>query len=247
MKNIETNDRTLWVTGAGSGMGRAIARSAARAGYRVALSGRRPESLDETSTLIASEGGSALTVPLDVNDQESVLRAHDRIVEHWGRVSHLVLSAGLNTPQRFWRDQSMTDFSSIVQTNLVAATGVASAVLPSMREARDGVVVFVSSFAAWRFNPGSGVAYSASKTAVSALAHSLNVEENRHGVRACHFCPSDTDTDFLAMRPAVPDSEARGTMLTPHDVASAVQFVLDAPAHVCINELVLSPTGPQET
>jgi len=241
---VETTSpsKTVWITGAGSGMGRASAVSAAARGYRVALSGRRREALEETATLVREAGGTGLVVPLDAGDQQEVLCAHEVITSEWGRVSHLVLAAGLNTPRRFWSDQSMDGFGAILQTNLVAAAGLVTAVLPSMRDARDGVVVFVSSFAAWRFNPGSGVAYSASKMAVSSLAESLNAEENEHGIRACHLCPGDTDTDFLAMRPTVPGADARMTMLTPEDVASAVQYVLDAPAHVCVNELVLSPT-----
>jgi NADP-dependent 3-hydroxy acid dehydrogenase YdfG len=243
MTTPHKHERTLWVTGAGSGMGRAIALSAAAQGYRVALSGRREQPLEETAALITGQGGTAVVVPLDATDTDAVLTAHNQVAASLGRVTHLVLSAGLNNPRRFWGDQSMADFNAIVQTNLVASAAVVSAVLPSMREASDGVVVFVSSFAAWRFNPGSGIAYSASKAAVSMLAESLNAEENRNGVRACHFCPSDTDTDFLSMRPNVPGEEARASMLTPDDVAAAVQFVLDAPAHVCVNEFVMSPTG----
>lgn len=232
----------VWITGAGSGMGRAVAESAAARGYRVALSGRRVDALEETARAVRDAGGTALVVPLDATNDTEVRAAAERIEQELGLLTHLVLSAGLNTPARYWRDQSMNDFHAILQTNLVAAASTVSAVLPGMRERSNGVVVFISSYAGWRFSPDAGVAYSASKSALASLAESLNAQENGNGVRACHLCPGDVDTDFLSMRPRVPGESERESMLTPGDIADAVQFVLDSPRHVTINELVLSPT-----
>ena len=101
----------------------------------------------------------------------------------------------------------------------------------------------MSSYSAWRFSPGAGVAYAASKTALTSVCQTLNAEEARHGVRACHLCPGDVDTDFLRLRPQVPDADARAVMLSPEDVARTVLFVLDSPAHVRIDELVVSPVS----
>jgi len=236
-------DRVLWVTGAGSGMGRAAAVAAAASGARVALSGRRGDALAETARLVEAAGGQALPLALDARDPTAVADAHRQIVTQWGGVSDLVLSAGLNTPQRYWDDQSMESFESIVATNLTAVARLIDAVLPDMRDRRGGQVVVVSSHAAWRFAPHAGVAYSASKTAVGTLCESLNAQEARHGIRACHLCPGDVDTDFLGLRPHVPDAEARRVMLSPDDIAAAVVFVLDSPAHVRIDELVISPVA----
>jgi len=235
-------DRLLWVTGAGSGMGRAAALSAAANGYRVALSGRREDALDETAATISSRGGSAMAVPLDVRDAGHIEKAHASITQAWGPVTDLMLSAGLNSPRRSWSDQSIADFTDIVNTNLVAAAAVIDAALPDLR-ASAGMVVVISSYAGWRHSPNAGVAYSASKSALTELCASLNEQEAEFGVRACNLCPGDVDTDFLALRPSVPESDARSVMLTPDDVARAVQFVLDSPAHVRINELVISPTA----
>lgn len=237
-----STEPVLWITGAGSGMGRAIALEASRRGHRVALSGRREAGLDEAVAAITEAGGEGFAVPIDVSDARQVEDGHGRIVDRWGPVSRVVLSAGLNNPRRYWRDQSMADFSDIVQTNLIAAARVVDTVLPAMRASGDGVAVFVSSYSGWRFSPDAGVAYSASKTALAAVVESLNAQENVNGIRACHLCPGDVDTDFLDMRPTVPGAADRRQMLTPDDVARAVLFVLDSPAHVCINELVVTPT-----
>ena len=231
----------LWVTGAGSGIGRAVAVRAAGLGSRVALSGRRPAAVTETGELIAKAGGRSLVLPLDATDRAAVRAAHETITATWGGVTQLVLAAGLNTPQRYWRDQSIGQFEQIVATNLTAVARVIDAVLPDMRAAGYGHIVVVSSYAAWSFSPHAGVAYSAGKSALSAVCRTLNEQEAGHGIRSCHLCPGDVDTDFLRLRPRVPDQAARTVMLSPDDVASAVLYALSVPAHVRIDELVISP------
>jgi NADP-dependent 3-hydroxy acid dehydrogenase YdfG len=104
-------------------------------------------------------------------------------------------------------------------------------------------VVVVSSYAGWSFQPGAGVAYSASKTALGSVVRGLNQQEAAHGVRATHLCPGDVATDFLDQRPQVPDAAARAVMLTPEDIGRTIGFVLDAPAHVRVDELVISPVA----
>jgi NADP-dependent 3-hydroxy acid dehydrogenase YdfG len=234
--------RVLWVTGAGSGMGRAAAVAAAP-GRRVALSGRREEPLAETAELVSRAGGEALVLPLDARDPAAVAQARARIRSGWGGVDDLVLSAGLNTPRRTWGDQSMAELEAVIATNLTAVARLVDAVLPDLRERGGGQVVVVSSFSAWRFTPYAGVAYSASKSALAAICQTLNAQEAAHGIRACHLCPGDVDSDFLQLRPVVPEAEARASMLSPDDVGRAVRFVLDSPPHVRIDELVISPVS----
>ncbi|MGO1226101.1 MAG: SDR family oxidoreductase [Brachybacterium sp.] len=237
-----TTLRTVWITGGGSGMGRASALTAAADGWAVALSGRRRDALESVAGEITAAGGTALVVPLDVQDRAAITAAAEIVTMHFGRLDALVLAAGLNTPQRRWDDQDLGEFEAIVATNLTAVAATLDAALPALRESR-GVVVAISSYAGWTFQPGAGVAYSASKTAISSLLRSLNQQEAIHGVRACHLCPGDVATDFLQQRPEVPDAAARAVMLTPEDIARSVQFVLEAPSHVRIDELVISPVS----
>jgi NADP-dependent 3-hydroxy acid dehydrogenase YdfG len=239
--------RALWVTGGGSGMGRAAAVAAAEAGWRVAVSGRRVDSLDQTVRLVREAGGEAIAVPVDVRSRDELAVAHRRIVDAIGPVTGLVLAAGLNSPRRAWGAQSMYEFAAIVETNLTSVAATIELALPGMRAARSGTVVVLSSRAAWRFSPGSGVAYMASKSAVGALVASLNEAESPNGVRACHLCPGDVDTEFLELRPSVPDAAQRKVMLTPADIGRVVRFVLDSPAHVRIDELVISPVSQHDS
>ncbi|PYY56158.1 short-chain dehydrogenase [Curtobacterium sp. MCSS17_011] len=232
----------LWVTGGGSGMGAATAEAAARDGWTVALSGRRADRLEQVAGAIRDAGGTADVLPLDASDPEAVTAARDAVLERHGRLDGLVLAAGLNAPRRRWDDQSLTDFRAIVDTNLTAVVTLVDASLPALRVA-GGVVVVVSSYAGWSFQPGAGVAYSASKSALASVVRTLNQQEAEHGVRATHLCPGDVATDFLDQRPEVPDAAARQHMLQPEDVGRTVAFVLGAPAHVRIDELVLSPVS----
>jgi NADP-dependent 3-hydroxy acid dehydrogenase YdfG len=232
--------RVTWVTGAGSGMGRSAALAAARSGRDVALSGRRVERLEQVAAEVRAEGRRAQVVPGDAQDHAWAAAAAGAITAGLGRIDALVLAAGLNTPKRRWADQTMADFEAVVSTNLVGVANVVDVALPSLRRG-GGTVVVVSSYSGWSFTPGAGVAYSASKTALGALCRTLNQQEAEHGIRATHLCPGDVDTEFLEHRPEVPDADARKVMLHPDDVARSILHVLDAPAHVRIDELVISP------
>ncbi|MFE5776718.1 SDR family oxidoreductase [Brachybacterium sp. NPDC056505] len=234
--------RVLWVTGGGSGMGRASAIAAARAGWDVAVSGRRIDALEATVRAVEDAGGTGLTLPLDVQDREAVRSALTQVTGRFGRLDGVVLAAGLNAPRRRWEDQDLGEFDQVVATNLTAVASALDAALPHLR-ASGGVAVVISSFAGWSFQPGAGVAYSASKTALGSLVRTLNQQEAGHGVRACHLCPGDVATDFLDQRPEVPDAAARAVMLSPEDVARAACFVLDTPAHMRVDELVVSPVS----
>lgn len=237
---IAPSRRTLWVTGGGSGMGRASALAAAAQGWNVAVSGRRAERLESLVEEIATAGGHALAVPLDVRDRAAITAAAQQVTEHFGRLDGLVLAAGMNAPRRRWEDQSMGEFEAILAINLTAVAATIDAALPELRR-RGGTVIVVSSYAGWSHQGGAGVAYSASKTAVSSLLRTLNQQEALHGIRACHLCPGDVATDFLEQRPEVPDAAARAVMLSAEDIARTVGFVLESPPHVRIDELVISP------
>jgi NADP-dependent 3-hydroxy acid dehydrogenase YdfG len=232
----------LWVTGGGSGMGRASALSAASNGWRVALSGRRAGRVRAVAREVEALEAEALAVPGDVRRIEDVTACASAIERRWGRLDGLVVAAGMNAPRRTWRDQDLEELGDIVETNLVSVARVVQLALPQLRRSA-GAIVVISSYAGWRFSAGAGVAYSASKTALASLCQSLNAQEAAAGVRACHLCPGDVDTDFLAQRPEVPGADARTAMLTAEDVARAVQFVLDSPAHVRVDELVISPVS----
>ncbi|WP_235940909.1 SDR family oxidoreductase [Paramicrobacterium fandaimingii] len=238
---MSDSNNVTWIIGASSGVGASSAVTLAASGRTLALSGRRVDALDEVRSRVEQQGGSALVVPMDAADDASTRDALDRIAADAGTVSEVVFCAGLNVPKRNWDLLEISEFQAVVETNLTSVARGIAAVLPGMRTNGGGRVVVISSWAGWSFGRGAGVAYSASKTGLALLTESLNDQESANGISATVICPGDIDTEFVDKRPTVPDAEARSRMLSPDDVARTVAFVLDSPAEVCVNELVISP------
>lgn len=235
--------RTAWVVGGGTGIGRAAAQALARDGFHVVVSGRRHAELDVTVEAIARSGHAASALVLDVTDDDAVQAAAARVAEAHGHIDALVYCAGTNVARRFWNEVSAPDIARVMDVNLQGAVRAVHAVLPGMRAAGSGLVVLISSWAAWRHSPGAGAAYAMSKTSLGVMAETLNAQERLHGIRATHLCPGEVATDILDTRPNPPSAEARQLMLAPDDVGETVAWIARQPAHVCVNELVLTPTA----
>lgn len=239
--NALTN-KTAWVTGAGSGIGLAGAVELARAGAHVILSGRRLKILEAAQTQIQSEGGSASVAPLDVTDAKIVERVAKGILAEYKTVDILLNSAGLNVRERFWKDLTAEGWQTVIDTNLNGAVYCTRAVLPAMRARQEGLIINISSWAG-RFDVYlTGPAYNASKHALVAMNASLNMEEGGNGIRACVICPGEVATPIMASRPVPPSAADLQRMLQPEDLGRTIRFVAELPAHVCLNEIVISPT-----
>jgi NADP-dependent 3-hydroxy acid dehydrogenase YdfG len=235
-----------WIVGGGTGIGAGAARALAEIGHTVVVSGRRESELQQIVETGDSLPGRIVAVPADVSataGPRSLAAAHQRIEAEFGTVRIAVYSAGTNVSTRYWRDAEPEDFARVLDVNLTGAARFIHAVLPGMRAAGDGLVILVSSWAAWRFAPTAGAAYSASKTALGVLTESINVQERQHGVRATHLCPGEVRTAILNTRPIVPSEVEQQLMLTPHDIGETVCYLASLPSRVCVNELVITPTS----
>jgi len=234
--------KIAWVTGGGSGIGRSGAEELAAGGATVVVSGRRPEQLEEVRAAIGAKGGKAEAVALDVTDARAVADAAAQIERRFGRVDILVNSAGMNVPQRFFKNLTPESFASVVSANLQGTLNTIHAVLPGMRARKDGLVINISSWAG-RFDPYlTGPAYNASKHGVVAMTLSLNMEECVNGIRACVICPGEVATPILKKRPVPPSAEEQARMLQAEDLGRTIRFVAEMPPRVCLNEIVISPT-----
>jgi NAD(P)-dependent dehydrogenase (short-subunit alcohol dehydrogenase family) len=237
-----TTKGLAWITGGGTGIGLAAALRMAQAGWQVVVSGRRQAELDAACAAIAAAGGRAEALPLDVSDAAAVQAAADALIARHGRIDALVCSAGTNIPNRYWKDLTAEAFARVSAINLNGVAFCAGAVLPAMRRQGSGTIVVVSSWAGWRYLPFTGAAYAATKQALSPLVESLNDQEGGNGIRATHVCPGEVATPILRSRPIPPPEEDIARMLKPEDVAAAIAYAIEAPAHVCLNEIVISPT-----
>jgi NAD(P)-dependent dehydrogenase (short-subunit alcohol dehydrogenase family) len=233
------------VTGASTGMGRAIAVALATEGATLGLVARSAARLEETAALARAHGTEVLGFPGDVADNEFVKRVIGAMVERFGRLDLLVNNAGTNTFHRNLADISLPDWQQVMSTNLTGAFLFVRHVLPHMRKVGRGQIINISSGAGLAPNPPAGVAYSASKHALHSLNVSINLEERRHGIRACVIAPGETDTPNLDLRPLPPTPEMREKMMRSEDIANAVLFVAAQPDHVSVDMLVINPTAPR--
>ena len=230
------------VTGASTGIGRAIAVGLAREGAAVGLVARRQEALEEATAQASALGARVFSFAGDVADGTFARRVVEDMVKALGRIDILVNNAGTNTFHRNLADISEDDWRRVMETNVTGAFLFTRYALRPMRKAGRGQVITITSGAGLAPNAPSGVAYSASKHALQSLTTSVNLEERRYGIRACAIAPGETDTPNLELRPRPPAPEALAKMLRPHDVANAVLFVASQPDHVSVELIVVNPT-----
>jgi NADP-dependent 3-hydroxy acid dehydrogenase YdfG len=234
--------KVAWVTGAGTGIGQAAAVALAREGATVVLTGRRKEPLDETVAAIAKAGGKAVAKPGDMMKAGMVNRIAAEIDKEFGRLDILVNNAGLNVTERSWKQLTPEGLDTVVQGNLSSAFYCAMAALPIMRRQRDGVLIHTSSWAGRWVSPLSGSAYNAAKHGVVAMSHGINMEECVNGIRSCVVCPGEVATPILDKRPVPVSQEDRAKMVQSEDCGDLIRYIACLPPHVCINEVVISPT-----
>jgi NADP-dependent 3-hydroxy acid dehydrogenase YdfG len=225
--------KIAWITGGGSGIGLAAAQALKRAGATVVISGRNEKTLKHA-------GLEAIT--LDVSDRKAVAAAAQKILKSHGRIDILVNSAGINLPQRNFRNVSPEGWDEIVAINLSGTFYPCHAVLPAMREKKQGLIINVASWFGRYPNELGGPGYNATKRAVIALTETINIEEAANGIRATSILPGEVATPILEKRPVPPPQSERVRMLQAEDLGTTVLFVATLPPRACVNEIVISPT-----
>jgi short-subunit dehydrogenase len=186
---------TALITGASSGIGRALALRFAKAGARVALVARRVNLIEALAVEIEGQGGEALVLGCDVAEREQVFAAAARALERFGGVDLLVNNAGYGHHRRFL-DWDLDDMERMMRVNYLGALYWTKALLPGMVERKRGWVVFVASVAGKLGVPEES-AYAASKFAMVGLAEALSLEVEDSGVHVLTVCPGTIRTDFF--------------------------------------------------
>lgn len=240
MGNLD--NKVAWVTGAGGGIGEASAKALAGSGAHVVLSGRRLEELERVAQDIISAGGKAETAQLDVVDAAATQAIADDLIARHGRIDVFMANAGINVPNRAVAAVTAVDFAKVVDINLNGVMNGVLAVVPQMRAQGQGTLILTSSWAGRHPSRLTGPAYSASKHAVVALSHSINQDEGVNGIRCTALMPGEVATPILQSRPKPPSEEDIAKMLKADDLGAMVRYIAEAPPHVCINEVLISPT-----
>ncbi|WP_458094489.1 SDR family oxidoreductase [Roseomonas sp. WA12] len=234
--------RIAWVTGAGSGIGEAVAERFGAEGATVVLTGRRRERLESVAERIRGKGGTAEVQPADLTAADEVQGVADWIGSAFGRLDVLVSNAGLNVTERSWSNLTTKGIDQLVQGNLSSAFYVARAVLPVMRAQGGGVMIHTASMAGRNLGVMSGPGYQAAKHGVVAMSHSLNMEECVHNIRSTAFCPGEVNTEILKKRPNPLSQDELNRMLQPEHCAELILYVATLPPGVTMNEVWLTPT-----
>jgi 3-hydroxy acid dehydrogenase/malonic semialdehyde reductase len=242
----EAKKRNALITGAGSGIGRAIATQLAAGGHRLVLTDL---DLDGVSALARSLGDRATALQLDITDRARVDRLPELVPEAFGPIDILVNNAGHDIGGRTRFDQGPADdWSSIIDTNLNGLMRVTRALLPGMVQRNSGDIVNISSISAIRMVPDMA-AYTASKAGVRAFTDILRADLAETGIRVTEILPGLTKTNIILKRHRG-DKEAEKEYferfkiaLDPADVARSVLFALDQPPHVQIAQLYILPVN----
>ena len=232
--------RTVWITGAGSGIGAAMARGFAGAGYLVAITARGKTGLDVVAAEISAAGGSAIVFEGDVTDRAGMADLAERIARDNGGIHVMCNNAGLNIPNRRWDQLDWPSWDEVVEINLTGALNVIAATLPVMRRQCEGVMIHTSSWAGRFHSPGGGAIYGATKHALTSLSASLNAEEGANGIRSTALCPAEVATPLLARRPGFDPDEAPD-MIQPDDMAATALYVAGMNPRVAVHEITLAP------
>lgn len=226
--------KTAIVTGASSGIGRAIAKKLASEGINVALVARREDKLTALAEAInEGTGGKALAVPVDVSHRIEVESMVRKVEEHFGAIDVYVNNAGLML-NALVTDGQVENWEHMIDVNIKGVLYGANAVIPSMLERKTGHIINIASVSGFEVTKRSTV-YSATKFAVRAISMGLEKELARTGVRITNISPGMVDTD-LARRHAVDRK-----MLEADDIANAVFYAITQPDYVNVNEITVRP------
>ena len=239
---VSLKDQVVLVVGASSGIGRASAVLMAREGARVMASARRKNRLEEWKQEMAAEGCAVDIFPADAADAAQMDRLAQATREKFGAIQILVYATGTNTLDRTMRRLRPDVWNELISTNLNGAYYATQAVLPAMRDARFGHIIYIASISGHTPDV-SGAAYQASKRGMIGLAHAVRLEEKESGIRTTVINPGLVDTEILEKRPVKPPAEMLAQALLAEHVAEAVVACAKMPPRAVISEMTIVPSA----
>jgi NADP-dependent 3-hydroxy acid dehydrogenase YdfG len=235
--------KVAWVTGAGSGIGEAVALTLANEGAEIVLTGRRAEPLEAVASRIEDAGGTAYAQPGDLTQPDAVHQIGSFIKGQIGRLDILCNNAGVNINDRHWDKLTPENAHLMVAGNLTAPASCVTVALPIMRAQKDGLIIHTASMAGRFIGTFPGPLYIAAKHGLVAMSHTINMQECINGIRSCVFLPGEVATPILDSRPNPVGPEERGRMVQPQDCADLILYIALLPPRLVMNEVMLAPTA----
>ena len=235
------------ITGATSGIGQATALKAAEAGFDVIITGRRNDRLQELAESIRQKGADVLPLAFDIRQSGEVETAIRNLGGKWRDISVLVNNAGLAVGVAPIQEGVLDDWERMIDTNVKGLLYITRAVAPLMIARNTGHIVNLASIAGKEVYPGGNV-YCATKHAVDALSRAMRTDMLKHHIKVTNIAPGMVETEFSIVRykgdKEAADKVYQGmTPLTNEDIAETIIFAITRPAHVCLNDIVITPTA----
>lgn len=239
--------KIVFITGATSGFGKACAEKFAAGGYDLVLNGRRTELLEELCNKLERRFNvAAFLLPFDVRDEKAVFDSIASLPEPWKKIDVLVNNAGLALGRDYFEEADMNDWNIMVDTNIKGFMYVAKAVSQLMAANKSGHIINMGSVAGKQVYEKGNV-YCATKFAVDAMSQGMRIDLLRHNIKVTAIHPGAAETEFSLVRFKGDETTARSVYnglqpLTGEDVAEVIYYCTTLPAHVCINELMITCT-----
>jgi len=240
--------KTVLVTGATAGFGKAIAFKLAQKNCRVILTGRRESRLKEICSEINDKGVSEATyLSFDIREKTAVQSALNNLDSKWKNIDVLINNAGLALGRSNIENGEVDDWEGMIDTNVKGLLYVTRELIPTLKNSETGHIINIGSIAGTEVYPGGNV-YCASKHAVNALSKALRQELLPYGIRVSQIRPGLADTEFSVVRYKGDEEKAKKVYdgfepLLAEDVARIAWFIIKTPPHVCINDLEVTPTA----
>jgi NADP-dependent 3-hydroxy acid dehydrogenase YdfG len=239
--------KIILVTGASSGFGKAIATKFAAGGWNVIITGRRKEKLDELAkALEANYGIKTLSLIFDVQDKKAVFDNLQNLPTEWQAINILVNNAGLALGRDSFENANLEDWETMIDTNVKGLLYASKAVLPILIKEKGHIINIGSTAGKEVYKDGN--VYCASKHAVDAISKAQRIDLLQYQIKVTAIHPGAADTEFSVVRFKGDAEKAKAvytgyTPLMAEDIAETVWYVANTPAHVCINDLVITCTA----
>jgi 3-hydroxy acid dehydrogenase / malonic semialdehyde reductase len=239
--------KTILITGATSGIGKACAEKFAADGWKLIITGRRNERLQQLKTELENKFGiEVLTLCFDVQDKNAVFTAIASIPAGWQQVDVLLNNAGLALGRDYFEEADMDDWDTMLNTNVHGLVYMSRAVLSLMVKKQQGHIINIGSTAGKEVYE-KGNMYCATKHAVDAISKAMRIDLLRHHIKVTAIHPGAAETEFSQVRFKGDTEKAAAvyegfTPLQAVDIAETVFYCASLPPHVCINDLVITCT-----
>ena len=242
--------KTIFITGATSGIGKATAEVFAKQGHRLIICGRRKEVLDNLQIQL-SNFTDVYSLVFDVRNQQEVQNAINSLPEDWKNIDVLVNNAGNAHGLEPISDANISDWDAMMDGNVKGLLYVSQPIIKLMKANNSGHIVNISSVAA-RQTYANGTVYCASKKAVDVISEGMRLELTEFGIKVTNLQPGLTETDFSKVRFKGDEERAKTVYqgfqaLKPTDIADAISYCIHAPKHVCISDLTIYPSAQAES